>query len=158
LRAISEVCETMFGVQLETTGKPRLFSANNMEFGVGLSLLRTDGSWELGLFGSRESSHNLARVFLGFSEEEEPDSSEVLDLLGEIVNMVSGVVKRSVPGGDQINLGVPLQLISEDCKTYAPHTIPVVAQPVTGTVFEGEMLLVWSERNASSLACEITGY
>ncbi len=157
IRAIKEVCETMFGIQLEITGKPGLFSAEGMEYGVGLSLLHDGGSWELGLFGSKESSNNLARAFLGFGADEEPPSSEVVDLLGEIVNMVSGIVKRSIPGGEQINFGVPMHLIADDCKTYLPHTIPVIAQPLSGPSFEGDMLLVLSDRNSVTLASEISG-
>ncbi len=157
LRAIKEVCDTMFGIQLETIGKPKLFSAEGMEYGVGLSLLHDGGSWELGLFGSKESSDNLARAFLGFGADEKPPSSEVLDLLGEIVNMVSGIVKRSIPGGEQINFGVPLHLIADDCKTYLPHKIPVIAQSLSGPSFEGEILLVLSDRNPITLATEISG-
>ncbi len=128
-----------------------------MEYGVGLSLLHDGGSWELGLFGSKESSDNLARAFLGFGAEEEPPSSEVVDLLGEIVNMVSGIVKRSIPGGEHINFGVPLHLIADDCKTYLPHTIPVIAQSFSGPSFEGDKLLVLSDRNPVTLASEISG-
>ena len=157
ISAIKEVCETMFGIQLETTGKPGLFSADGMEYGVGISLLHEGGSWELGLFGSKESSHNLVRAFLGMNSEEEPTSNEVVDLLGEIVNMVTGIVKRSIPGGEQINFGVPMHLIADDCKTYLPHTIPVIAQPLSGPDFEGDMLLVLSDRNPVTLASEISG-
>ncbi len=157
IRAIKEVCETMFGIQLEITGKPGLFSAEGMEYGVGLSLLHDGGSWELGLFGSKESSNNLARAFLGFGADEEPPSSEVVDLLGEIVNMISGIVKRSITGGEHINFGVPLHLIADDCKTYLPHTIPVIAQSFSGPSFEGDMLLVLSDRNPVTLASEISG-
>ncbi len=157
IRAIKEVCETMFGIQLEITGKPGLFSAEGMEYGVGISLLYEGGSWELGLFGSKESSHNLVRAFLGMNSDVEPPSNEVVDLLGEIVNMVSGIVKRSIPGGEQINFGVPLYLIADDCKTYLPHTIPVIAQPMSGPGFEGDMLLVLSDRNPVTLASEISG-
>ena len=157
IRAIKEVCETMFGILLEATGRPNIFSADGMEYGVGISLLHEGGSWELGLFGSKESSHNLVRAFLGMNSDEKPPSNEVVDLLGEIVNMVSGVVKRSIPGGDLINFGVPLYLIGDDCKTYLPHTIPVIAQPLSGPSFEGEMLLVFSDRNPVTLASEISG-
>ena len=97
LRAIGEVCNTMFGISVEAVGKPKRFSADGMGYGVGLSLLRLNGSWELGLFGSRDSSHNLARALLGFNEDEDPQSEEVVDLLSEIVNMVSGIVKRTTP-------------------------------------------------------------
>jgi two-component system chemotaxis sensor kinase CheA len=91
------------------------------------------------------------------NSDEKPPSNEVVDLLGEIVNMVSGIVKRSIPGGDQINFGVPLYLIGDDCKTYLPHTIPVIAQPLSGPSFEGDMLLVFSDRNPVTLASEISG-
>ncbi len=157
IRAIKEVCETMFGISLEATGKPETFSTNGMEYGVGISLLHEGGSYELGLFGSKESSHNLVRAFLGMNPDEEPPSDEVVDLLGEIVNMVSGIVKRSIPGGEQINFGVPLHLIGDDCKTYLPHTIPVIAQPLSGPSFEGNILLVLSDRNPVTLASEISG-
>ncbi len=157
IQAIKEVCETMFGISLEVTGKPKHFSTDGMEYGVGLSLLHDGGSWELGLFGTKESSDNLARAFLGFGADEEPPSDEVVDLLGEIVNMVSGIVKRSIPGGEHINFGVPLHLIADDCKTYLPHTIPVIAQSFSGPSFEGDMLLVLSDRNPVTLASEISG-
>ncbi len=157
IQAIKEVCETMFGISLEVSGKPNIFSTDAIEYGVGISLLHEGGSWELGLFGSKKSSHNLVRAFLGMDSDEEPPSDEVVDLLGEIVNMVSGIVKRSIPGGEQINFGVPLHLIGDDCKTYLPHTIPVIAQPLSGTSFEGDMLLVLSDRNPVTLASEISG-
>lgn len=157
IRAIKEVCETMFGISLEVTGKPKVFSTEGMEYGVGISLLHEGGSWELGLFGSKENSHNFVRAFLGMNSEDEPPSNEVVDLLGEIVNMVSGIVKRSIPGGEQINFGVPLYLIANDCKTYLPHTITVIAQPLSVPGVEGDMLLVLSDRNPVTLASEISG-
>jgi hypothetical protein len=157
IRAIKEVCETMFGISLEDKGQPKIFTADGMEYGVGISLLHEGGSWELGLFGSKESSHNLVRAFLGMNPDDAPPSDEVVDLLGEIVNMVSGIVKRSIPGGEQINFGIPLHLIGNDCKTYLPNTIPVIAQPLSGPSFEGDMLLVLSDRNPVSLASEISG-
>ena len=111
----------------------------------------------LGFLVVKKVVYNLVRAFLGMSSDEEPPSNEVVDLLGEIVNMVTGIVKRSVPGGEQINFGVPLHLIGDDCKTYLPHTIPVIAQPLSGPSFEGDMLLVLSDRNSATLASEISG-
>ncbi len=157
LQAIKEVCETMFGIRLETAGQPRLFSSDGMEYGVGINLLYDEGSWELGLFGNKESSHSLVKAFLGLTEDCDPQSTEVVDLLGEIVNMASGLVKRTIPCGEDITLGVPLHLVAEDCKTYMPHTIPVIAQPLSGPDFDGEILLVWSDRNSVSLVGEIAG-
>ena len=151
IQAIKEVCETMFGISLEVTGKPAILF-NRMAWSMALvsAFYMKVGSYELGLFGSKESSHNLVRAFLGMNPDEEPPSDEVVDLLGEIVNMVSGMVKRSIPGGEQINFGVPLHLIGDDCKTYLPHTIPVIAQPLSGPSFEGDMLLVISDRKTPS--------
>ena len=156
-KLLKKFVKLCLGFHLKSQENQKSFQQMAIEYGVGISLLHDGGSWELGLFGSKKSSHNLVRAFLGMDSDEEPPSDEVVDLLGEIVNMVSGIVKRSIPGGEQINFGVPLHLIGDDCKTYLPHTIPVIAQPLSGTSFEGDMLLVLSDRNPVTLASEISG-
>lgn len=155
VNGICEVCRTMFGVELEQVGEPIPFVGTGMAYGLGQSLLIGDGSWELALFGSRDAAHNLARVLMGLGPDEEPSDAELLDLLGEVVNMAAGIVKRAESRGREINLGIPQKLLDADCQTYVPHAIPILAQPLGGPDFEGQLYLVWSERNADSLLLEI---
>lgn len=155
VNGICEVCQTMFGVELAQVGGPVPFRGTGMAYGLGQSLLMGDGSWELALFGSREAMHAFARVLMGLGEDEQPIVEELLDLLGEVVNMAAGIVKRTESRGREINLGIPLKLLDADCQTYVPHAIPILAQPLAGPDFEGELYLVWSERNADSLLLEV---
>ncbi len=153
--AIQEVCGTMFGTTVEPRGAPEKFTAQSMGFGVCISLVRAAGSWELGIFGTKKDSLAMGRLLLGMEDEEEPATDEVVDLLGEIVNIVSGMVKRSARDAGDIQFGVPLPLLDEDCTTYVPQAIPIVAQRFYGADFDGELLLVWHERNPTALASEV---
>jgi hypothetical protein len=116
LTGICEVFETMFGAHVTVHGKPRAFCADGLGYGLYLSLLRGHGSWELGLFGEKKTCENLATALLGLSPDEQPQTDDVVDLLGEVVNMVSGIVKSSVRGGADIHFGIPLQLSATTAK------------------------------------------
>jgi signal transduction histidine kinase len=152
---IGEVCRTMFGMDLVPRGPIRPFSSAGMARGLCLSLVRPDGSWELGLFASAESFSALGRVLLGLSDDEEPATDELLDLVGEITNMTSGMVKRNVPEGRSVQLGVPLALLDADCRTFEARRILVLAQPLGSELFEGELILAFSTRDATALAGEM---
>lgn len=151
---VSAVCQTMFGLKLDLAGKPEPISTDEMSYGLNISLVRPSGSWVLGIFGTESSCQNLARVLLGLEETEEPSIGDMLDLLGEITNMVSGTVKGKVEGGSELQLSVPMALMPEECRKYTPKVIPLFGQRLVSADFEGEMFLVWSERERLGLCRE----
>ncbi len=154
ISGISAVCQTMFGLKLDLAGKPEPISTDEMSYGLNISLVRPGGSWVLGIFGTESSCQNLARVLLGMGEDEEPSIGDMLDLLGEVTNMVSGTVKGKVEGGSELQLSVPMALMPEECKRYTPKVIPLFGQRLVSADFEGEMFLVWSERERVGLCQE----
>ena len=151
ITGISKVVQTMFGVQLELAGPPQRFSADDMSYGQNISLVRASGSWEIGIFGTDASCKNFGRLLLGMGENEEPAIEETLDLLGELVNMVCGLVKKRVEGGSELQLGVPMALLPDECKKYTPKYIPVFAQKLICADVAGELYLVLSEREQVGL-------
>ena len=63
-------------------------------------MIRADGVWDFALFGSRMSCENLVRVMNGLEDDEDCPDEEIVDLLGELVNMVSGSVKKEMGSGE----------------------------------------------------------
>ena len=70
-----------------------------MKFGGRISVIRDDGVWDLALFGCEEGCKSLTRAIYVMEPDEEPTAEEVVDALGELVNMTAGAIKsRWVPG------------------------------------------------------------
>ncbi len=160
VQGFTEVCETMFGISLAAEGEPERLRGDGLALGASNSLIIPGGGWEIGLFGSEQSLYGITRAMLAMEPDEEVPLSDVLDALREFVNMVSGHVKRAgsrlmnVPSG-QIQIGVPLFLLNEDCAKFVPRRLPALAQSLSSPQFEGRVLLVVSDRRALGLCEEI---
>jgi CheY-specific phosphatase CheX len=63
--------------------------------------------YELSLEITREAAAQLAGAML-YSEPGSLEPSEIRDAIGEIVNMLAGGVKRRLPGGVDLELGLPV--------------------------------------------------
>jgi CheY-specific phosphatase CheX len=118
--ALIGVFETMQGITLKPNGPISKFDSQDLEYGSCISLIRPNGGWNLGLLGTNESCKSLARALLGMEPEEDLGKEELADALGEIVNMVAGVVKRKLPAGEsqELHLGLPLFIAGTDCFRY----------------------------------------
>ncbi len=102
--------------------------------GSYISLVGDTGSLQLGLVTDKKNCQSLAKAMLGMgSDEADLPDGDVVDAMGEIVNIVAGGVKRQMSGTmPSIQLGLPLfftgQIESGD------HQEAVVAQVQLGPV------------------------
>ena len=149
-------CETMFMVSLEARGEVEEFDPSGMEFGGRISMIRADGVWDFALFGSRMSCENLVRVMNGLEDDEDCPDEEIVDLLGELVNMVSGSVKKEMGSGEaKSSTTIPFFLEGEECLKIKTRKIPLLGRRIGSEEFEGEVYFVFSERNSAGLIREI---
>ncbi|MCP4675542.1 MAG: hypothetical protein GY854_08555 [Deltaproteobacteria bacterium] len=157
LKALCEVAETMFEVSIERTGPVFSFDPSVAAFGATVSLLRDESSWDMALFGTEEGCKNLTRAAYAMEPDEDPSDGDVVDALGELVNMVSGALKRNLGSGShqKLDISIPIVLLGDDCRSYGTREISLHAQAITSPVFEGELYFVWSERTRKNLIREI---
>jgi len=109
------------------------------------------------LFGTDEGCKNLTRAVFMMTPEDEPSDEEVLDALGEFMNMVSGTVKSSLgkEESQKLNISIPMFLHGEDCGKVGTKVIPVSAHALTGQDMQGDIFFVWTNRNAKLVMEEI---
>lgn len=155
--SLVDVCRTMFFIELETPGEPAHLRAQDFAFAGTVNLLHDEGSWELGLYGDRTSCISLARAILGMEADEEPEDGEVVDALGEIVNMVAGSMKTHLgtSASGEIHISSPTFFLGAECLRHQPAAISVPARRFTSTEFEGELWFAWCERSPLALVSEI---
>ncbi len=153
LKALCEVAETMFEVTIETKGPVFSFDPSVAGFGSTVSLLRDESSWDMALFGTEEGCRNLTRAAYAMEPDEDPSDEDVLDAIGELVNMVSGALKRNLGSGSQqkLDISIPIFLLGDDCRSYGTREISLHAQAITSPAFEGDLYFVWSERTLKNL-------
>lgn len=109
-QVVSDVCQAMLGLPLESAAAAS--AANN----ALMATICIHGDWESRV--QITASEDLAR-FIGqtmfAAEPEDLSEEEILDALGEIVNMIGGNLKGIVPG--ESNLSLPcvgsLESVSE---------------------------------------------
>ena len=156
VESLLTACETMFMVSLEARGEVEEFDPAGMEFGGRISMIRADGVWDFALFGSRMSCENLVRIMNGLEDDEDCPDEEIVDLLGELVNMVSGSVKKEMGSGEsKSSTTIPFFLEGEDCLKIRTKDIPLLGRRIGSEEFEGEVYFVFSERNSAGLIREI---
>lgn len=149
LEDMQRICAAMFELDISPSGHPTTFSPDNMDFGAYLSLIGESGSWEIALFGDDLGCSGLARVIYAMEGDQTPSPDEIVDAMGELVNMVSGAVKKRLDQQEheRLTIGVPMFHIShEDCEKYRTRVIPLISQRLESPKFAGGLYLVWSER------------
>jgi hypothetical protein len=149
LDQMQRICLSMFGLSVTPKGPPSSFDPTNLVFGACISLIGESGSWELALFGDDASCSSLARVFFDLAKDQQPAPDEIVDAMGELVNMMSGALKTRLEHSDREkrSTGVPLfQTSHADCEKYQTRVIPLITQQVESTQLDSTLHLVWSER------------
>jgi len=151
-----EICETQFGLELHRVGSPVRYSPDGLRCGAKISLIRPSGSWEVAVLGSLRGVTSFTREVLAYESDDEVAEAEILDVLGELTNMVAGVLKRGLGReASETQLGAPIILGEADCGTLVTAAIPAYAQTLGSERFEGELTFFWSERSGESLIQEI---
>lgn len=155
LEGLLKACETMFMLTLEPKGDFVQFNPTDMEFGGRISVIRDDGVWDLALFGCAEGCKSLTRAIYVMEPDEEPTPEEVVDALGELVNMTAGAIKKAVGSGDKSTATIPLFLEGDECAKFATRKISVLGRALSSSDMDGEIYFVWSERTSKALLSEI---
>ncbi len=140
---------------LEPKGDYVEFDPTSMKFGGRISVIRDDGVWDLALFGCENGCKSLTRAIYVMEPDEEPTAEEVVDALGELVNMTAGAIKKSVGSGDKSTGTIPLFLEGDECAKFATRKIPLVGRALSSADMDGEIFFVWSERTSKALMSEI---
>jgi hypothetical protein len=67
-------------------------------------------SLQLGVLATPATCRALTKALLDLGDEEEPEDSDIPDAVGEIVNIIAGIVQRSIDreDGQAVTLGYPI--------------------------------------------------
>jgi signal transduction histidine kinase/chemotaxis protein CheY-P-specific phosphatase CheC len=139
----------MFELAMSAHGAPMAFTTDHLMFGACLSLIGESGSWEVALFGDEAACSSLARVIYAMDDNQSPLPDEIVDAMGELINMVSGALKTRFDQQEheRITIGIPnFHVSGADCEKYQTRIIPLISQQITSPQIDGELFLVWSER------------
>jgi CheY-specific phosphatase CheX len=149
--ALTEIAKMMLGIKLEKRGPVEEFHNEDLECGVCIGMTSPKGSWNVALFGSEKGNQAISRAFLGMTDDKPLPKDELADALGEILNMVAGVLKRKVPAEDAkyIQLGLPMYLSGTDCFKYLTKGLHAYGQTIAGSELDIEVILVWKEEHSS---------
>lgn len=107
--AAKETITTMLRLDFTRLASTSKFAATDIA-GAYISLTSESDSIQIGLLANRKDCQTLAKAMLGMEEEDEALSDmDVGDAIGEILNIIAGVVKRQLNHKVQnsIKLGLP---------------------------------------------------
>jgi len=119
-QAATELAETTFqceaGAATFQSGLP-----HGME-GSLLPVQHGQESLHVGLFSTPEGCARLTAALLGMEEGEEPGEEDIPDAIGEIVNILAGIMQRSLDDSQEgpLSLGLPIFVRGD---IYAPHSM-----------------------------------
>ncbi len=155
--ALSDICGTMFDLEFVPSGDPAPLDATDKTFAGSVTVFHEGGSWEFALYGDQATALSLARAVLFMEPDEVPEDTEVLDVLGEMVNMVAGSAKTELAkdSGSEVNTTSPTFLLGKECAKHQPVAIPVEAQAYECESLDGKLYLTWSEIAPEFLVAEI---
>ncbi len=156
-QALTDICGTMFCLELQPQGEVECFDATARSFAGCVTLFHEGGSWEFALYGTEETAKSLARAVLAMEPDEDPEEIDVLDVLGEMVNMVAGSAKAELTkaSSSEVNTTSPMFLTGEQCQKHQPKAMSVKSQAFTCDSIDGALYLVWQEVTPASLVSEI---
>ncbi len=124
-KSLIEVAETYFDVS--TMEAEDFLDDDSPKCGATIGLASEENTVQLMLVATRRGSEILGKALLGFDPDEAIELGDLADAIGEIVNIVAGMVKGVVNDqDDSLNLSLP---------TFVEGTLePVGGQVVLGTV------------------------
>jgi hypothetical protein len=91
-----------------SVGDPVDLSRAMTMIGAHIPLVGGGQAFDLALVSSPAGCQALSRAILYMSEGAPLRDAEMADAVGEIVNQLGGTVKRRLPGGAELVLGLPL--------------------------------------------------
>ena len=86
--------------------------------------------------GSTELYEDLIRRYVGLSS---PDERDILDMAGELSNVVSGNVRETY--GDDFMISVPIVFKGTPDNLYFPDDVPIYVIPVEWNSYEAYMVV-----------------
>ncbi len=104
-KSLLEVANTYFDLSTMEAGSG---AADAPKCGAMIGLASEDNTVQLMLISTRLGSESLGRALLGFDSDEAIETGDLADAIGEIVNIVAGMVKTAVHDQDDaLNLTLP---------------------------------------------------
>lgn len=126
--SLLEVVETYFdvGSMTEATFDE---GAEVPRCGTMIGLVSDDNAVQMMLVATKPGAEILARALLGFEPDEEIEPGDLADAIGEIINIVAGMVKTELNDQDRdLNLTLP---------TFVDGTVtPITGQTVSYQIIE----------------------
>lgn len=117
LIAVDEVAVTTFSSVANDVERTSRLPQNRE--GSLLPVQKGSESLHLGVLSDKQGCIALTRELLQMSDEEDVRDEDVADAVGEIVNILAGVMQRSLDGdGEGVTLGFPVYVRGE---IIAPH-------------------------------------
>lgn len=120
--AAGELAETTFGSEID--GEERTSSFPKGLEGSLLPMQHGDSVIQLAVLASHDGCVDLTKALLQMEDGEEPDDDSIPDAVGEIVNILAGIVQRRIAegGGPTISLGLPVYVRGDIYTTHKSHT------------------------------------
>jgi signal transduction histidine kinase len=155
--ALVDICRTMFCIELEPCTEPGPLDVEGLHYAGCLTLFHEGGSWELGLYGDDATTLGLVRGILMMEPDEKLGDAEVLDALGEVVNMVAGAAKEELISSarGELNITQPSFLLGDVCQDHLPLAIATLARGFRSDTLPGDLFLSWREYTPASVLEEI---
>jgi hypothetical protein len=114
LEAAEEVASTTFNTVANDVQHPNALPVGKE--GSLLSVQRGRESIHLGVMADQAGCIALTRALLQMEDDEEVVEEDVTDAVGEIINILAGVVQRALDGnGAAVTLGLPVYIRGEIC-------------------------------------------
>ncbi|MCP4447884.1 MAG: chemotaxis protein CheX [Myxococcales bacterium] len=105
-KSLIEVAETYFDVGTMTSED--FADDGSAKCGAIIGLISENNTVQLMMLSSRRGSESLGKALLGFEADEAIETGDLADAIGEIINIVAGMVKGVVNDqDDSLNLTLP---------------------------------------------------
>lgn len=123
--ATSELAETTLEMQSVSVATETTETTENLS-GAYLSLIGDSDAVQVGIASDKDGCSKLARALLMMEDDEELSEEDMIDALGEIVNIVAGSVKTMVSkAGESMTLGLPIVVRGQVLPTIGAHVAAV---------------------------------
>ena len=88
---------------------------NKEPFGAWLSIKAGDEPLHIGILSSKDGCNSMTRSLLFMEpDEDDPSHEDMADAVGEIVNIIAGIMQRDLAGNvPEIQLGLPIFVAGE---------------------------------------------
>lgn len=133
--AATEIARNMLSLPGAVIGEPGALAQTKDMIGAHIPIVGAQ-AFELSLFSTRAGCAALATAVLGMNAEELPPGT-IPDAIGEIVNMLSGGVKRRLSGlGGDLELGLPVFVNGnvELANRQSALVLPVQFGPISAVI------------------------